>query len=138
MLVAFKPNSSFNIAQLASTDSTLFTTSAQRSNNLTATVAEDDISMSFPDAVIFNSNDDGTISIDTSSIDWSPPESKAMSRRNTVFGTAGKSHPTLFTIVDCLENREMALPTTVESLRAMVHAPPDVTEEERKDQVSMF
>ncbi|KAH7727484.1 Protein C32D5.3 [Aphelenchoides avenae] len=121
LLVPFKPSASLNLTQLTTTDSTMFHTSGQRSSNLATTVTEDDISMSFPDAVQFNnSNDDGTISIDTSSIDWSPPESKAMSRRNTVFGTT--------------ENREMALLTTVESLRAVIHAPPDVSEEERKDQ----
>uniref|UniRef100_A0A915CN21 Uncharacterized protein n=1 Tax=Ditylenchus dipsaci TaxID=166011 RepID=A0A915CN21_9BILA len=63
--------------------------------------------------------DDGAISIGSSSVEWSPPESRVHSRRNTVFN---------------MKSNEMCLPTTVESLRAISNAPPDLAEEERKDQ----
>ncbi|KAI1730683.1 protein EFR3 like protein [Ditylenchus destructor] len=56
---------------------------------------------------------------DSSSVEWSPPESRKSSRRNTVFN---------------LKSNEICLPTTADSLRTAVNAPPDSAEEERKDQ----
>ncbi|KAK0416217.1 hypothetical protein QR680_012351 [Steinernema hermaphroditum] len=68
------------------------------------------------------------VSLDLS-IDWSPPTSKKTSRRNTIFSPEG---------------HDLMVPTNVSTLRQMVNAPPDFTEEIKKDQeqsqkiVSMF
>uniref|UniRef100_A0A914EQE2 Uncharacterized protein n=2 Tax=Acrobeloides nanus TaxID=290746 RepID=A0A914EQE2_9BILA len=59
--------------------------------------------------------EENTFSIDSSSIDWSPPESHLVSRRSTLFGA------------------KLALPLTIETLRTIVHTPIDPNEEERKD-----
>uniref|UniRef100_A0A914I6P1 EFR3-like protein n=1 Tax=Globodera rostochiensis TaxID=31243 RepID=A0A914I6P1_GLORO len=60
-------------------------------------------------------------SVGSSSVDWSPPESRKHSRRNTALGGGGVQ-------------QAVALPITVEQLRIFANSPIDVAEEERLDQ----
>ena len=81
-------------------------------------------------SIIFSTDDDtdnrkdkhdalgDSMSLDSSSIEWTPPDSVVGSRRNTLFG------PKL----------ALNIPTTVDSLRSEVSQPMDPMEEERKDQ----
>uniref|UniRef100_A0A9J2P232 Uncharacterized protein n=1 Tax=Ascaris lumbricoides TaxID=6252 RepID=A0A9J2P232_ASCLU len=65
--------------------------------------------------------DESALSIDMS-IDWSPPESRLASRRNTFFAVSRD------------RDNVLALPLTVEALRHMISAPVDAGEEERREQ----
>jgi len=58
------------------------------------------------------------MSLDSSSIEWTPPGSQIGSRRNTLFG----------------QKLSLTMPTTVDCLRTEVSQPMDPMEEERKDQ----
>uniref|UniRef100_A0A1I8B7P0 Protein EFR3 homolog B n=1 Tax=Meloidogyne hapla TaxID=6305 RepID=A0A1I8B7P0_MELHA len=59
-----------------------------------------------------------TVSVGSSSVDWSPPDTAMHSRRNTVFSG----------------QKNLNLPITVEQLRILANTPLDVAEEERRDQ----
>ncbi|KAL3080761.1 hypothetical protein niasHS_005348 [Heterodera schachtii] len=61
-------------------------------------------------------------SVGSSSVDWSPPESRKHSRRNTALGGGAA------------QQQALTLPITVEQLRIFANSPIDVAEEERLDQ----
>nr|CAD2171867.1 unnamed protein product [Meloidogyne enterolobii] len=59
-----------------------------------------------------------TVSVGSSSVDWSPPDTAIHSRRNTVLSG----------------QKNLNLPITVEQLRILANTPLNVAEEERRDQ----
>lgn len=66
-------------------------------------------------------NEESALSLDMMSIDWTPPDSRHASRRNTYFVPSQKMDLVM-------------MPVTVDSLRKIVNTPLDVVEEERREQ----
>lgn len=117
-------------------DSSHFVTYSDAKSNLFSTTAysQKDILEVNNDSLLQQSPDQS--SIESSSIDWSPPESHHHSRRNTIFNISMSYLFFYFFKLNFLEQAaELALPITVDSLRSSANLPTNSIEEEKLEQV---